>query len=434
MHPAFRWLPAVAAVLFIASSIPAAVMAQGAPPPPPPRSGAPTLNVYLDCQDGGCDFDYLRGEIRLVNWVRDRQVADVHLLVTSQPTGAGGREFTVSFIGLRRFANVNDTLTYVQPPASTEDDRRRGLARVFRMGLIRYVARTPAAERLTITYADEKKEEQAKPTSDRWNFWVFRISANSWMNGEKTYSSTNLFGNFSADRVTAAWKTRLNVNQSYSESQFELNPTTKFVNIQRTHGASVLQVKSLGEHWSAGVRASLSSSTYDNYDRVLRAFPAVEYNIFPYSQSTRRQVRLEYNVGYADFRYRDTTVFDKLAERMPLQRLMVSAESKEPWGSIEAGILGTSYLNDRTKYRLDSYGEISWRLFKGFNVRAQGGYDVIRDQFALAKKNFSPEEILTRQFQQATTYRFWGSAGISYTFGSIFNNVVNPRFAGNFFE
>lgn len=55
---------------------------------------------------------------------------------------------------------------------------------------------------------------------------------------------------------------------------------------------------------------------------------------------------------------------------------------------------------------------------------------MIRDQFALAKKDFTPEEILTRQFQRATTYRYFANVGIGYTFGSIFNNVVNPRMGG----
>jgi hypothetical protein len=65
------------------------------------------MNVYLDCQTFGCDFDYFRTELTMVNWVRDRQVADLQLLVTSQETGAGGSEFTVTFLGLRQFAGLS---------------------------------------------------------------------------------------------------------------------------------------------------------------------------------------------------------------------------------------------------------------------------------------------------------------------------------------
>jgi len=39
------------------------------------------LRVYLDCD--ACDFDYLRTEVTFVDYVRDRQDAAVHILVTS---------------------------------------------------------------------------------------------------------------------------------------------------------------------------------------------------------------------------------------------------------------------------------------------------------------------------------------------------------------
>jgi hypothetical protein len=118
---------------------------------------------------------------------------------------------------------------------------------------------------------------------------------------------------------------------------------------------------------------------------------------------------------------------------MPLQQMLVSVATREPWGSIDVGVTGTGYLNDRSKYRADSFSELSIKLFKGFNFRVFGAYSIIRDQFALAKKNFTPEEILTRQFQRGTTFRYFGNVGLSYTFGSIFNNVVNPRMGGGFF-
>jgi hypothetical protein len=36
--------------------------------------------------------------------------------------------------------------------------------------------------------------------------------------------------------------------------------------------------------------------------------------------------------------------------------------------------------------------------------------------------------VLTQQRQLQTGYRYFTNFGISYRFGSIFNNVVNPRF------
>ena len=50
------------------------------------------------------------------------------------------------------------------------------------------------------------------------------------------------------------------------------------------------------------------------------------------------------------------------------------------------------------------------------------------DQLSLAKSAASDAEILLRLRQLATSYTYGGSFSLSYTFGSLFNNVVNPRF------
>jgi broad specificity polyphosphatase/5'/3'-nucleotidase SurE len=68
------------------------------------------LRVFLDCNDDGCHADYLREEVKLADYVRDRTDADVHVLVTSAETGAGGREYTLGFIGLGPFQAVSRTL------------------------------------------------------------------------------------------------------------------------------------------------------------------------------------------------------------------------------------------------------------------------------------------------------------------------------------
>ena len=39
-----------------------------------------------------------------------------------------------------------------------------------------------------------------------------------------------------------------------------------------------------------------------------------------------------------------------------------------------------------------------------------------------------PSEVLLQLRELKTSYRYDISVGLSYTFGSIYNNVVNPRF------
>jgi hypothetical protein len=428
-----------------------AVAAHAQQPAPAAAPAASALFVFLDCQDVGCDYDYFRTEMNSVNWVRDRQVSDVHILVTGQDTGAGGREFTITFIGLRGFAGVTDTLRTSLPANFTDDERRVRLAKMFRAGLVRYVARTPASAGMIITLGDgSEKTAQATAKTDPWNAWVFNVNAYTNAYAEQTYSQYNLQGRLSADRVTEKWKTRFSINQSYSDSKtkYQVDSTiggvpvrrpdnsviqkdTAVFNPRRNYRGSFSQVMSLSPRWSAGFRADVNSSTYENTTRQVRATPALEFDVYPYSEATRRQIRVEYGVGVTTNAYRDTTIYDRIKETLPLHRLVLSVAQRQPWGSVDVGITGTHYLrriNQEVKYHISSYAQFDVRLFKGFGLNFYGNYDVIHDQFSLAKKNYSVQQILLRQFQRGSTYSYFFGGGIHYTFGSIFNNVVNPRF------
>jgi hypothetical protein len=48
----------------------------------------------------------------------------------------------------------------------------------------------------------------------------------------------------------------------------------------------------------------------------------------------------------------------------------------------------------------------------------------------LVKGEATLEEILLRRKELATEYEYSISVGLSFTFGSIYSNVVNPRFGG----
>src|SRR3979411_1639994 len=104
-------------VATLAAVTPSFSKAQQPTPQPAPRDTAPPsakLRVFLDCNF--CDFDFMRTEINFVDYVRDRQDAQLHILVTNQPTGGGGNEFTLHFIGQKELAHVADTLQYAAPP------------------------------------------------------------------------------------------------------------------------------------------------------------------------------------------------------------------------------------------------------------------------------------------------------------------------------
>ena len=74
------------------------------------------------------------------------------------------------------------------------------------------------------------------------------------------------------------------------------------------------------------------------------------------------------------------------------------------------------------------FGSVNINIIRGFQFNVGGNYSIVRDQLALPAGGATPEEILVRQRQLATNYSYFMFVGLSYTFGSIYNNVVNPRF------
>jgi len=382
------------------------------------------LKVYMDCRR--CDMDYIRTEITFVNFVRDRQEADVHVLVTTQRTGAGGREYTLAFIGQKDYTDLQNTLQYVSNRTETDDDVRRGLVHVLKMGLVPYIARTPISDFVSVSF---KKTVEPTSVEDKWNFWVFNIGFRGFFSGEKSRNYSSIRGNFSANRVTPESKLRMSLSANYNESNFEVDDE-KIVSTSDSESFSGLYVKSLNEHWSVGAWFSLDSSTYSNVKINISPAPAVEFNLFPYSESTRRQLRFLYKIAYSYYQYREETIYDKTSENLWQESLSITFEMKEPWGEASASLEGSHYFHDLSKYRLRLFGELSLKLFKGFSFDIDGGYSRIHDQLSLPKEEASLDEILLQRKELATNYDYFLSVGFSYTFGSIYSNVVNPRFGG----
>lgn len=395
----------------------------------PPRS----LRVFVDCVVFGCDLDYFRAEIPLVDYMREPKDASLHILVSSEATGGGGIAYTLTFIGLRELRGVTDTLRYIAPQSSTDDQKRKGLVAAMKLGLVRYVAKTALAERIQISYKPVEAADTSQVTRrsrDRWNLWVFRLSANGNFNGERSQHSSFLRGSTSANRTSEAWKARITIHGDYNESKFTFSDGSKFASYSHSYGASQLLVKSLTPHWSAGERASLSSTTFLNQKRFIRFAPAIEYNLFPYSESTRRLLTFQYAVGVDRFLYEDTTIFDKISETRLDQTLTLSLGLKQPWGSVTTSLEGAAYVDDFTKRHAVLFNALNVRLLKGFSVNMFLSVSLLRDQLYLAKGESSDEDILVRRRQLASSYSYFAGIGLTYSFGSIFNNVVNPRFEG----
>ena len=383
--------------------------------------------VFLD--GSRIDRNYIRTEIPFVNYVRDRKEADVHILITTQSTGAGGREYTIAFIGQNECSGINNTLIYASNSTQTSEEIRRGYVQVLKMGLVPYAARTPICSQIGVSF-----KQEVKPTSveDKWNFWVYSLSLRGRLNGEASRSSSSIDVNLSVNRVTPESKLRLGLSGDFDQRKYT-SEDERYTSTSESESFSGLYTKSLNGHWSIGAFLNLSSSTYRNIKFRINPAPAIEYNLFPYAESTRRQLRFLYKLGYNYSRYRQLTVYNKTSEGLFGESLSVTLELKEPWGTVEASLEGSHYFHDFRKNRLEFDLEFQFRILKGLSIDIDGRYERIHDQLALAKGEATLEEILLRRKELATEYEYSISVGLSFTFGSIYSNVVNPRFGNRYY-
>ena len=386
------------------------------------------LRVFLDC-GRGCDFDYLRREITFVDYVRDRRDAEVHILVTVQSSGAG-RRFTLDFIGLKTFDGRDVRHYYSQSGTDTQDETREGIAQVLRVGFLHYIIDTPLANDIAIeaiSGGGRRRQLMTQPEDDPWNFWVFQFRANARSSGEASRRDRRVEGSASANRTTEDWIFRAEFDSSYRKSVTELS-TGDFVDLRTSYDLEGQIVRSLGEHWGASIRADTSGSTYLNQDQRIRVLPGIEFNVFPYSQSSRRSLTFSYEVGLESFDYENETIFGKTEETLKSQEIEATFDVEQPWGDSRVRVRYNSYLDDLSKYSTSVFGNLSFRIVRGFSVFVNASTSLVRDQLYLTKEDLSDEEILIQRRQLATDSRYRVSFGLSYTFGSIFNNVVNPRF------
>lgn len=387
-----------------------------------------TLNLYLNC--GYCYQSFIKTEIKWVNYVRDRKDADVDLLITDQMTGAEGTAYYLFFIGNKKFLGVNDTLQYTADATNTEDKTRNGLVHVIKLGLMRYAAHTPYASQIKIGTEDTLQNEiTLSPPDDPWKSWVFNISGNGMANGEKSSLSQNYSGSVSANKTTENIKIDAAFQQNYGSSRFIFGEDT-INSVTQSHSASGNLIKSINNHWSYGMFANGGSSTFSNKKLYISASPALEYDVYPYSQSQRKQFTIAYFITANHFEYSDTTIYDKIKEDLFQNKLNVSLSVTQPWGSVSVSVVGSHYLNDFQKNNISISAYSNFRIFKGLSFNFFMSYELIHDQISLPKGGSSQEELLLRRKELETNYRYSVFAGLTYRFGSIYNNVVNPRLNG----
>ena len=383
------------------------------------------VKVFLDVP---IDADYVKTRMPFVNYVRDRFDADVHIMVTTLTTAIGGMEYTAHFTGQKSFAGLDDTLRYVSRPTESEEVRRTGLINVLKMGMMRYVARSPLASGMVIYY-----RYRANPADliDPWDYWHFSTSMSGYLNGDENDRGGSLYSYLSARRVTPTLKVSVSGSYSYSRTRMSL-PSKVLTYIRRYNELEATVVKSLGDHWSAGGYASVTGASYGRVKTKLSIAPAVEYDVFPYAEITTKEFRFLYTIRYVNAVYHEVTIFDKTSENLFNEDLTINLDVKKNWGTVGGSVEASHYLHDASKYRFRASLGLSIELFSGFTFDVGGNYARIHDEIDTPRGRLTDEQILLGLQQMASSYNYSFNIGFSYNFGSKFANIVNRRFGTSY--
>ncbi len=389
------------------------------------NTGYPSL--FLDCQIY-CDMVYIKQEINFVNHVRDRQVADIYVLTTSQRAGGGSREVQLVFEGANEYANMQDTIVfYFQPNASDAADREI-LVKNLKKGLLPYLLKSDIIDQIDYNVDIGDTEFVEDNESDPWNYWSYRLSADGNVDGEASFKNLSLSTSVSAQQITEQRKITLFSRYRYSKESFTLTDGEVVEGIRTQFFFFSEYVKSLSDHWSFGFRSDFGSSSFGNTDLEGTITPAIEYNIYPYSDASTRRFSFMYTIGPKYYDYTDLTVFDKLEETVFRHGISMEFEQTQKWGDISVDTRVRQFLHDLSLYSIQFNPNVELNLIKGLRLSFGGYIEYVGDRINVAKSDVTNQDILLQIKQLDTSYSYYSYFGFSYRFGTQRNNIVNPRF------
>lgn len=389
----------------------------------------PTIpKVFMICEF--CDQDFYKNEIAYLIFVRDQRMADFTVLFRVIQTGSGGEEYSLEFVGKNGFDGIMVNEKFNSTPNMSQNDVREGLLATLKRGSLHYLIRCPLSAKINYTVDGLNSEQTSDSIRDKWNLWIFNVNTNFYGSGQEYTRNISMGASISANRTSEKNLFESGFWYNNNSAVFEIEGQEPLRYSIRQFGAYNQDAITIKNHWAVGYSTDFYSSTVTNMRSSISFSPVIEYNIFPYIESTKRQFRFNYKVGFQHVDYVNLTYRDQMSDMFLSQSFSARYRLVKNWGNVGIG-MGLRHLYDQEHFfNVNFSPSISWNIFKGFNFNVQGNYSIVRDQFFLKMDDVSSEEVLTGQIQLKSAYNFFVFMGISYSFGSIYNNVVNVRFQG----
>lgn len=385
--------------------------------------------LFLDCRTN-CDMRYFKTEINFVDFMLDRQSAELYILLVRQSTGSGGREFTMTVENKKSGLEPYEMKFFTDVNA-LEDDIRKEILKNLKKALLKYMVCEDLLIDIDYTIDLGNGDQEEEVLEDPWNAWIFSLGVNGNLNKESQFSSQWFNFNASANRITDQHKFLGRVNHETSENSFIVGDGEEketITNVQTSYFGRLLYVYSLTDHWSAGGILRYSRSIFQNYDHSLTVSPALEYNIFPYDEVADHNFTFRYEIGQRYNDYIDTTVYLQITERLWRHRLAIDYQIIKPWGNIDIDAGVSQFLSRPDRYSIDISPSIDVNIFKGLNFYTGFYYGITKDRINIPKGDLSVEDILLQNTLQDSNFSLSMYFGMRYRFGSASNNVVNTRF------
>ena len=380
------------------------------------------IKVFLSCR---CDNDFIKQNTLVFDYVRDRTLSDIEVFVFEITNASGGRNYSFEYKGKNNFQNIENRISTDIPKNLTFSEAREQLLKIYKLGMVYFMQNTTFQNQLEVNFHDvETKSDEF--TTDQWKNWVFEVSGSFNFENETSIKEEEYNLGLGGDRVTEMWRVRSDFGMRRSVKFFSGDEENYSSERKRTFFSGSV-VRSLSNHFSTGVFGYYLNDTYQNYRSFVNFSPALEYNFIPYSEVLTKEVTLAYKVGYNFYEYFEKTIYGFLNQKMFNQSLTLNLRYREKWGSVYSYLVASQFLDQPDQNRLTLNNNINLRIIRGLSLRISGNFQLIRDQINLPSGEASIEDLLLRQRQISTDFQNRISLGLSYTFGSIFNNIVNTR-------
>ena len=377
------------------------------------------LKAFLDCR---CDQNYLKQQTSFLDHVRDQNLADIEIFILDVRNPTGTRSFEIKIDGNNEYQEISSSVLVSGYANDTSSTLRDKLLNKLKLALVPFLDKA----NYNLNVDVDSNFDDLTVNDDKWKNWVFELSGSYNDDKEETRKTNRYELEFEVDKLTPDWRIGMEIKRNESKGKYFSNDNV-YTSSRKTTSFSGRVVKSISDHFSAGVFLGAYQNTYENIDLNRYIAPAIEYSFYPYKDVLSKEITLAYRIGVGKRNYIEKTIYGYEKQKLSSQTLSLNIRFRQKWGNISSYLNATQFLNDGTKKRFSLRSDLDLRVYEGLAVRFSTNINLIREQYSLAAVSNSIEELLLQQRQIATDYKTNFSVGLSYTFGSIYNSVINTR-------